>query len=40
MPFQSHDEWLKTAASLRHLTELNEKLKRLENQLAELKQTD
>jgi UDP-3-O-[3-hydroxymyristoyl] glucosamine N-acyltransferase len=40
MPFQSHEEWLKTAASLRHLTELNEKLKRLENQLAELKQTD
>ena len=40
MPFQTHDEWLKTAASLRHLTELNEKLKRLENQLAELKQTD
>ena len=40
MPFQTHGEWLKTAASLRHLTELNEKLKRLENQLAELKQTD
>ncbi len=40
MPFQTHDEWLKTAASLRHLTELNEKLKVLENQLAELKQKD
>jgi UDP-3-O-[3-hydroxymyristoyl] glucosamine N-acyltransferase len=37
MPFQTHDEWLKTAASLRHLTELNEKLKKLEHQVAELK---
>jgi UDP-3-O-[3-hydroxymyristoyl] glucosamine N-acyltransferase len=39
MPFQTHEDWLKTAASLRHLTELNEKLKKLEHQLAELKQT-
>jgi UDP-3-O-[3-hydroxymyristoyl] glucosamine N-acyltransferase len=37
MPFQTHDEWLKTAANLRHLTELNEKLKKLEHQVAELK---
>lgn len=36
MPFQAHDDWLKTAASLRHLTELTEKLKALENQVAEL----
>jgi UDP-3-O-[3-hydroxymyristoyl] glucosamine N-acyltransferase len=36
MPFQSHQNWLKTAASLRHLTELNEKVKQLEHQIAEL----
>lgn len=40
MPFQTHDEWLKTAASLRHLTELNEKLKMLQHQVAELKQNN
>ena len=40
MPFQTHDEWLKTAANLRHLTELNEKLKKLEQQVAELKLTN
>ncbi len=37
MPFQSHGEWLKTAANLRHLSDLNEKLQKLEHQLAELK---
>jgi len=36
MPFQSHTDWLKTAASLRHLSELNEKLKVLEKQIAKL----
>jgi UDP-3-O-[3-hydroxymyristoyl] glucosamine N-acyltransferase len=36
MPFQAHSEWLKTAASVRHLTELNEKVKQLEHQIAEL----
>jgi len=40
MPFQRHEDWLKTAASLRHLTEINEKLKALENTLAALKSKD
>lgn len=38
MPFQTHEDWLKTAASLRHLTGLNDKLRQLEGELAELKQ--
>lgn len=38
MPFQTHEDWLKTAASLRHLTELSDKLRQLEGELAELKQ--
>ncbi|CEN55902.1 UDP-3-O-(3-hydroxymyristoyl)glucosamine N-acyltransferase [Candidatus Methylopumilus turicensis] len=37
MPFQKHEDWLKTAASLRHLTEVTEKIKVLENTLAQLK---
>jgi UDP-3-O-[3-hydroxymyristoyl] glucosamine N-acyltransferase len=37
MPFQKHEDWLKTAASLRHLTEVTEKIKALENTLAQLK---
>jgi UDP-3-O-[3-hydroxymyristoyl] glucosamine N-acyltransferase len=37
MPFQTHDNWLRTAANLRHLTELNEKLKQLEKEIAEIK---
>ena len=36
MPFQAHHDWLKTAANIRHLTELNEKVKQLEHQIAEL----
>jgi UDP-3-O-[3-hydroxymyristoyl] glucosamine N-acyltransferase len=36
MPFQAHEDWLRTAASLRHLDEMNEKLKKLEKQLAKL----
>ena len=38
MPFQRHEDWLKTAASLRHLADLSDKLKQLEIGLAELKQ--
>ncbi len=37
MPFQTHENWLKTAANLRHLTDLNEKFKLLEKQLAAIK---
>jgi len=36
MPFQAHGDWLRTAASLRHLDEMHEKLIKLEKQLAEL----
>jgi UDP-3-O-[3-hydroxymyristoyl] glucosamine N-acyltransferase len=36
MPFQAHEDWLRNAASLRHLDEMHEKLKKLEKQLAEL----
>ena len=36
MPFQAHHEWLKTAASLRHLSELNTRVKALEEQLLRL----
>lgn len=36
MPFQSHDEWLRTAASIRRLGELAERVKQLEKQLAGL----
>lgn len=34
MPFQTHDEWLKTAANLRRLGELSERVKMLEKKLA------
>ncbi len=34
MPFQSHEEWLKTAANIRRLNELAERVKWLEKQLA------
>jgi UDP-3-O-[3-hydroxymyristoyl] glucosamine N-acyltransferase len=37
MPFQSHGDWLKTAASLRHLTEMAERIKQLEQQIATIK---
>jgi len=36
MPFQSHEEWLKTAVNIRHLGELTERVKRLEKELAAL----
>jgi len=37
MPFQSHVDWLKTAASLRHLSEMAERIKQLEQQIAAIK---
>lgn len=36
MPFQSHEEWLKTAANIRRLGELTERVKQLEKELAAL----
>jgi UDP-3-O-[3-hydroxymyristoyl] glucosamine N-acyltransferase len=37
MPFQTHKEWLNTAAKIRHLDDLSDKIKQLENALALLK---
>ncbi len=37
MPFQTHGEWLRTAAHIRHLDGLVERVVRLENELNELK---
>lgn len=37
MPFQSHEEWLKTAANIRRLGDLSERVKELEKELAALK---
>ncbi len=36
MPFQTHDDWLKTAVGLRHLNELTDRLKQLEKQVVKL----
>jgi UDP-3-O-[3-hydroxymyristoyl] glucosamine N-acyltransferase len=36
MPFQSHEDWLKTAANIRRLGELTERVKQLEKELATL----
>ncbi|MDR5171475.1 UDP-3-O-(3-hydroxymyristoyl)glucosamine N-acyltransferase [Methylobacillus flagellatus] len=36
MPFQSHEDWLRTAAGIRRLGELAERVKQLEKQLAPL----
>lgn len=36
MPFQRHDDWLKTAAGLRHLNALTDRLKQLEKQVVKL----
>jgi UDP-3-O-[3-hydroxymyristoyl] glucosamine N-acyltransferase len=36
MPFQTHAEWLKTAANLRHLGDLTDRIKQLEKQVATL----
>lgn len=37
MPFQKHDDWLKTAANIRHLEEYSLKLKKLEHALDQFK---
>jgi UDP-3-O-[3-hydroxymyristoyl] glucosamine N-acyltransferase len=37
MPFQPHDKWLKTAAHLRHLGDMSERVARLEKELEALK---
>jgi UDP-3-O-[3-hydroxymyristoyl] glucosamine N-acyltransferase len=37
MPFQTHDEWLKTAANMRRASSVNDRLKELERELAKLK---
>lgn len=37
MPFQSHDEWLKTAAQIRRLGDLTERVKQLEKVLADVR---
>jgi UDP-3-O-[3-hydroxymyristoyl] glucosamine N-acyltransferase len=37
MPFQAHEEWLRTAAHIRHLESLTERMKRFEHELNELK---
>ncbi len=37
MPFQSHENWLSTAAQVRHLQSLADKIKKLEKELALLK---
>lgn len=37
MPFQKHEEWLKTAANVRHLEKLTSKIKALENAVENLK---
>lgn len=36
MPFQAHDEWLKTAASMRHLSQLTNRIKTLEHVVEQL----
>lgn len=36
MPFQAHDDWLKTAASLRRLGEMVDRIKLLEKRVAEI----
>ena len=37
MPFQSHDKWLKTAAHLRHLGDMADRIAQLEKELEALK---
>lgn len=36
MPFQAHDEWLKTAANIRHISDLTDKIKQLDKKLEQL----
>lgn len=38
MPFQTHDKWLKTAANLRHLPDMYERIRQLEKELQIIKQ--
>jgi UDP-3-O-[3-hydroxymyristoyl] glucosamine N-acyltransferase len=40
MPFQTHKAWLNTAAKIRHLDEMSDKIKQLENAIALLKSND
>jgi UDP-3-O-[3-hydroxymyristoyl] glucosamine N-acyltransferase len=40
MPFQTHKEWLITAAKIRHLDDLSDKIKQLEKDLALLKSSN
>ena len=37
MPFQSHEDWLRTAANLRHLDSMAQRLKALEKEIAAIK---
>jgi len=37
MPFQDHEDWLKTAAALRQLSKLTDQVKKLEKELAAIK---
>jgi UDP-3-O-[3-hydroxymyristoyl] glucosamine N-acyltransferase len=37
MPFQTHEDWLETAAALRHLAKLSEQVKALEKELAAIR---
>ena len=37
MPFQEHEDWLKTAAAVRQLGKLAEQVKKLEKELAAIK---
>jgi UDP-3-O-[3-hydroxymyristoyl] glucosamine N-acyltransferase len=37
MPFQTHKEWLNTAAKIRHLDDMSDKIKQMEKELALLK---
>ena len=38
MPFQAHEDWLKTAASLRHVTDYADRIRKLEKALTSFKQ--
>ena len=38
MPFQAHEDWLRTAASLRHIGDYAERIRRLEKAMISLKQ--
>jgi UDP-3-O-[3-hydroxymyristoyl] glucosamine N-acyltransferase len=39
MPFQAHDEWLKTAANIRQISQLSNRIKELESAIAQLVNT-